>query len=303
MPDLTPARPTTWSQYGVAVFDNHTTAEAIVGAGLDWNVELKPVYQLKSDGTYAALPKQFGVTRDSDERVLGLVRDKYEPFQNVEAFSFFDPLLASGLATLDTADTLYDGRIVWLIAKFLEPIHVGGLESERIDMYALLRTSHDGSKSISIDITPTRLLCSNTLNLAMRRSHQSWKVTHTKALHGRLAEAREMVENLAAYTQEFSATATQLLETKLTLEEFEAFLGDLLPNDSEALRTKVAEHHASTPTLTEEVRATGWGAVNSVGEYFQHCRNFRSGSRALDMDWFGSNQKVRDRAVSLLVSR
>lgn len=299
---ITPVRPTQWSQYGVAVFDQHTTEEAIQAAGLDWTVSLTPDFQVLKDGSYRAVPKRYHVVRDDTEGVLGHVSEKYEPYQNLDGFSFFNPILASGLASLDSADELQGGRTVWLTAKFNEPILVAGLEEEQVDMYVLLRTSHDGSKAISVDITPVRLRCSNTLNLALQSTIRTWKVNHTRALHDRMAEVREVVENLGVYTQTFQKVADQLISTQMELDNFGAFVGQLLPNQSDKLHEKVVEHHLSTPTLTDEIRATRWGALNSVGEYFQHCRNYRLTDRAMDQDWFGSSMKIRNRALALLTN-
>lgn len=294
-------RPTTWSEYGVCVFDQHTTEEAVVAAGLDWEVEIRPQLQNKK-GEPTEVPGLFHTVRKDTEDVLGSVRTRYTAFQNREAFTFFDPILKDGLAVLDSADELYDGKVVWLVAKFQEPIIIA--EEELVDMYCLLRTSHDGSTAISVDITPTRLRCSNTLNLALRNSKQSWKVAHTTAMAGKLAEARQVIENLGAYRQEFEATAKQLLEAEMSLKQFENFAAKLLPGETkETQRTKLIEHHGATPTLTDEMRTTRWGALNSVGEFFQHERHFRHADRALKQDFYGTTKATRDRALRLLTVR
>lgn len=294
-----------WHGLGNIVESELTAAEAIVAAGLDWTVSLQPMIQRLASGDHREVEKSFLVVRDSDESVLGKVSDRYTPFQNSEAFDFFDTLVDSDEAKYDTAGSLFDGRIVWLTAKLPTDITVAGLETERIETYVLLHTGHDGSKSITISVTPVRVVCANTLNLATARAKRTWNAVHSAKAAGKVSEARETLGLTFAYVEEFKDLAERLLAVDLELAGFEALATRLLPTQSEKMKDALVDHHASTPTLTDEVRNTGWGAVNSVGEYFQHVRGFKSEDRRMEHDLFsyGNVAKLRDRAVRLLLAR
>lgn len=299
------ARLLPWHGMGTIVEDVQTAADAIHHAGLDWNVELFPQYHIKRDGTPAAVPNRFHIVRDLDEAVLGQVSDRYKPFQNVEAFEFFDTLVDSDAAKYETAGSLFGGRIVWMTAKVEKLINVGGLESESIETYLLLHTSHDGTKSVQVSVTPVRVVCSNTLNLATASAKRTWKAPHSSKVSERVREAQETLGLTVAYLDEFEAAANQLLGTSLDLAEFETFLSKLLPKASERMTDKIIEHHETTPTLTDEVRLTAWGALNSIGEFMQYGRTFKSDDRRLEDDWFsyGKNARLRDAAARMLLAK
>ena len=103
---------TPWHRLGTRVIDIPTADEAIVAAGLNWKVETKPLFL--ADGTQA--PSK-AVVRTSDNSILGVVGENYQPLQNEDAFKFFNPFVETGLATFETAGSLRQGKRVWILAK------------------------------------------------------------------------------------------------------------------------------------------------------------------------------------------
>ena len=100
--------------------------------------------------------------RNTDQNVLGIVTDRYKVVQNDEAFKFTDDLLGAGVR-YETAGSLQDGKRIWLLAKLPQEYIIGG---EQISPYLVFTNTHDGSGAIKVAVTPVRVVCSNTLNLA-----------------------------------------------------------------------------------------------------------------------------------------
>lgn len=160
-------RETPWHGLGVKVEEAVCSGEALWLSGLDWNVVQKDIYaeNQKISGYKANV-------RDSDDRVLGIVSDRYRIVQNDEAFAFTDSLLGEGVK-YETAGSLSEGRQVWLLAKLPEKYIING---DEIEPYLVFSNTHDGSEAVRVAITPIRVVCQNTLNLALNTSKRCWGI-------------------------------------------------------------------------------------------------------------------------------
>ena len=143
----------------------------MIAAGLDWNVVQETIYTAENP----LISGYKANVRDSDRRVLGVVTDRYKVVQNQEAFAFTDELLGQGVR-YETAGSLQDGRKVWLLAHMPHEYIISG---ERISPYLLFSNTHDGSGAIKVALTPIRVVCNNTLNLALGTAQRSWSMIHT----------------------------------------------------------------------------------------------------------------------------
>ena len=170
-----------WHGLGTVIANAPTSEEALRLAGLDWNV-----YQtdLVTDSGLAVLGYKANV-RDSDDSVLGIVTDRYKIVQNHEAFQFTDALLGAGVR-YETAGSLQDGKKTWILAKMPNEYIVSG---DQISPYLVFFNSHDGSGSIRCAITPIRVVCQNTLNLALSTAKRSWSAVHTQSVNDKMHEA------------------------------------------------------------------------------------------------------------------
>lgn len=164
-------RETPWHGLGTKVMSALDSEEALIAAGLNWNVIQEPIYTTENE----PIKGYKANVRDSDRRVLGVVTDRYKVVQNHEAFSFTDELLGQGVR-YETAGSLQEGRKVWLLAHMPHEYIISG---ERISPYLLFSNSHDGSGAIKVALTPIRVVCNNTLNLALRTAERSWSMIHT----------------------------------------------------------------------------------------------------------------------------
>lgn len=265
-----------WHGLGQRVDDVLTAKEAIKEAKLDWSVSKEPVY-LKRKDEFIVMDDHFSVTRDQDGKSLGFVGKDYVPFQNWEAFDFFDSLVDSGEAKYETAGALYGGKRIWLTAKLPETMEVAG--GDAADMYLYLETSHDGSKATTVGISPVLIVCQNTLNMAIARAKQSFSIRHTESAQGKVAEARETLQLTFKFTEEFKKAADSMCGIDVTDEIFAEIMKKNMfwqpkatPKNIDAI---IANRHDSG-TIRDETRMTAWGAMQSLTEWSQHMRAFRT---------------------------
>lgn len=158
--------------------------------------------------------------RDSDRKVLGVVTDRYKVIQNRDAFAFTDALLGEGVR-YETAGSLQGGRKVWLLAHMPHEYIISG---ERISPYLLFSNTHDGSGAVRVALTPIRVVCNNTLNLALSTANRCWSMNHTGDIKGKLEEARDTLFMAEQYMdslgKEFESLRMKKLSDKAVKDVF-----------------------------------------------------------------------------------
>ena len=159
-------RETPWHGLGRIIMDAPASREALELAGLDWQVESRNIYS----GTGAMIPGHRANVRSTDDAVLGVVSDRYRIVQNEEAFQFTDDLLGEGV-TYETAGSLQGGKKVWMLARLPRKYLIAG---DQVVPYLVIFNSHDGSSGVKVAMTPIRVVCQNTLNLALNTAKRSW---------------------------------------------------------------------------------------------------------------------------------
>lgn len=258
-----------WHGLGTAVEEAPTSADAIRLAGLDWNVESKPIF---TDGGIE-IPGYKANTRDIDGSVLGIVSDRYQIVQNAEAFDFTDSLIGEG-CKYETAGSLLDGKKIFLLARMPERDILG----DQVDPYICFTNNHNGTGAIQVCMTPIRVVCQNTLNLALNQSKRKWSTRHIGDMQSKLAEAKYTLQLANDYMDNLEITADQLAHTKVTEEQVMKMLDELFPvstEDSDRKKNNVAEVkdqfikclHASDIT---QFRNTGWGVINAASDWMSH---------------------------------
>jgi phage/plasmid-like protein (TIGR03299 family) len=175
-----------WHKLGTRLDGPATAVDAIRAAGLNWQVIKQPLYAGRESPRL--LPGYFAVVRDDhwqkgETKVLGVLGREYTPLQNSDAFAFFDPIVGEKAAVYRTAGALGQGERIWLLAKLPDDIRVVG--DDIAEKYLLLSNSHDGKSSVQLKFTPIRVVCENTLTMALR-SGPTLRAAHTKDLPQRL---------------------------------------------------------------------------------------------------------------------
>lgn len=205
---------TPWHNLGSVIQNAPTVAEGIVLAGADWEVEKKSLFFKTAEGVEVNLDDfQKAMVRKDNGVILGTVGPKTEILQNKDAFAFFDPIIASGEATLETAGVLDEGRKIWVMAKCkLDPFVIA--KDDEVLSYVLLSNSHDGTMAVRVGFTPIRVVCANTLAIAHgSKDSQLIRVRHSRKVKENLSNIRDVMKVAEA---SFQATAEQykLLATR-----------------------------------------------------------------------------------------
>lgn len=258
-----------WHGLGTPVEEALTSADAIRLAGLDWTVESKPIF---TDGGIE-IPGYKANTRDIDSSVLGIVSDRYRIVQNAEAFDFTDSLIGEG-CKYETAGSLLDGRKIFLLARMPERDILG----DQVDPYICFTNNHNGTGAIQVCMTPIRVVCQNTLNLALGQASRKWSTRHIGDMQSKLAEAKYTLQLANDYMDNLAVTADQLAHTKVTEEQVMKILDELFPvstEDSDRKKNNVTEVkdqfikclHADDILKFQN---TGWGLVNAASDWMSH---------------------------------
>ena len=276
------AREIPWHRIGNVTEGALTSSEAIVKAGLDWTVSLRPLVTFSDEkgvnDRLIDVPNNYATVRDSDDRVLGVVGNRYTPIQNVECFDFLDTVLDDSEAKYETAGSLYGGKIVWMLINLGKDIVVG---EDKTIPYLLLTNSHDGSTAIKGMTTPIRVVCSNTLALALKDNATSFGFRHTNNVHSKIDQARKLLEINYKYVDSFQEEVEKLVEQTVAKDTFYEILDQSFPNVElnedktnalqvqrvEQARFKITERFLN-PEFTEHDK-TAWALLNAYSEYEQ----------------------------------
>lgn len=210
-----------WHGLGIRVENAPSSKDALELAGLDWKVLQKDIYT--TEGIY--VPGYKANIRDKDNSILGVVTDRYKVVQNEEAFAFTDALLGEGVK-YETAGSLQNGRRTWILAKLPSEYIITG---ERISPYMVFSNSHDGTAAIRVAMTPIRVVCQNTLNLALDTAKRSWSAIHTGNIQDKLAEARHTLLYAENYMEALGMEIEQLQRKKISEKKVLAFMDEFFP--------------------------------------------------------------------------
>ena len=271
--------------------DQHvSTADMLQSAKLsNWNVQLESV-QFPAD--YRADKDSYMVTRtnpfDGGTDVLAVVGERYKVLQNEQLFDFGDAIVDGG-ASWESAGSIKGGRVVFgslVVPKefVLDPTGA----NDKTVTYLLVHTSHDGSTAVQANITPVRVVCQNTLNMALKGSKQSFKIRHTSTVEGKLQIARDALGITFAHMDQFQQLAQQLFEKDVTDKKFNKIITELYPkpvNDNKGSITKwedkidlLNDLYFKSPT-NENIKGNLWGVFNTLTERLDYFRAGRKGTQ------------------------
>ncbi|MCL2648185.1 MAG: DUF932 domain-containing protein [Phycisphaerales bacterium] len=301
-----------WHNLGRTIEHAATSAGAINLAGLNWHVAQWPINATDPVSWHTtSAPDHVANVRTDTRAILGIVGKGYHVFQNVEAFDFMDSLVGDKLAMFETAGSLKGGRKVWMLARIPKEYRAG--PDDLIKPYVLLVNSHDGTSSLRMLPTTVRVVCQNTLNLALRNAGSDGiAIRHRPNLAGRVKEAREKLGIIAARFDQFDEELHAMLATQMTGRRVKRYFDTLLPaatTDREKINrlqtlTLFNANFENPRNNLPGIRGTAWAAYNAVSEWADHQRTFRGKddvSRAenrLASVWFGSSNAIKQRAYA-----
>lgn len=276
-----------WHGLGTMVENAPNSADAIKLAGLDWMVEGRPIF----DQNGKEIPGYKANTRVTDNTVFGVVSNRYKVIQNSDAFSFTDALLRSDEAevTYETAGSLHNGKVIWLLAKMDNQKILG----DDVTPYMVFMNTHDGKGSIKVCMTPVRVVCNNTLNLALSSAVRSWTTRHVGNLEMKLEEARHTLGLAQDYMKELNNQAEKLANVKMTEGEVENLLDIIYPIKAEDTERKIKnmkmakENFFTCYNMSDisQFKGTAWGVINAGADLVSHFTPARKTTTYQENNW------------------
>jgi phage/plasmid-like protein (TIGR03299 family) len=284
-----------WHGLGTVFEEEVSTKEMLELANLhEWNVHLEEVAipdGFNSDKTYNYVTRTNPFDR-SQKDILGVVGERYRILQNEELFDFGDALLDGG-GRWETAGSIKGGRQVFgSLALERETVLDPSGVSDKINTYLLVNTSHDGSIAIQASVTPVRVVCANTLNLALgsgigrnRSVKQSYKIRHTQTAQGKIQAAREALGLANIYMDEFDKVAQEMIQKQITQDKFMEIVLKAYPRPEEDKKGAVSKWNTKveliediyTGDFNHMIAGTAWGALNAMTERLDWYRSARKG--------------------------
>lgn len=266
-----------WHGLGTPVENAVNSAEALELAGLDWEVQSRPIF---TDNNLL-IPGYIANTRSSDNKVLGVVSDKYKIVQNKDAFAFTDNLLDNE-AKYVTAGSLRGGKNVWMLAQLPSTKILG----DDIDNFLCFTNTHDGTGAVRVFVTPVRVVCQNTLNLALTTAKRSWSCRHMGNLESKMHEATRTLELSNKYMEELNKTAENLANTTITDDQLMQIVAEMFPiNDDQSHRQMANMEQAKREFMVayympdiKQFRNTAWGVINAMSDFCGHSSPKRNTS-------------------------
>lgn len=323
-----------WHGLGI-VFDEEelgtlTPDRALELSGLDWEVTKQPIgyyddvaaipsrlqgggdSEFDLEATLRPVADHYATVRSTDGKPLGVVGSRYSVVQNHEGFSYLEDICDSGEIAIESAMSLRGGAVVAILAKRPDHVLIAG---EDTTPYLLFTNSHDGSAALQMMATPVRVVCQNTLALALGTAKNRMKIRHTSGATQKIAEARSALQVSFRYTDELKKRGEAMASQKITDKDFDDFLASLVPikrtgdesgeadperavtmRENKRFAIAGLYHHAEN---LAEIRGTRWGALNAVAEFEQHGIRYKSDERKLASIMNGEQRLTRD-ALKLL---
>jgi phage/plasmid-like protein (TIGR03299 family) len=283
-----------WHGLGTVFSEEVTTAEMLKLAHLDnWNVRLEDVTipeGFASDKSFSFVTRTNPFNPEQND-VLGVVGERYVPLQNEDLFDFGDLMLDGG-GRWETAGSIKGGRQVFgSLALERETILDPNGVSDKVNTYLLINTSHDGSVAIQASITPVRVVCANTLNLALsslkgnKGVKQSFKIRHTQTASGKVAQAREALGLANVYMDKFDELAKKMIETEITKAKFDEIVALAYPAPEKDAKGSFKKYNDKMDLIqsiyvgeyNNTISGTAWGAFNALTERLDWYRSGRGG--------------------------
>ena len=318
-----------WHGLGKVVSEYPTSAQAIKYAGLDYQVEKRPLFSLDNANPdlYDAIandieptiqvPNYFATIRSDTKQVLGIVGRDYEIVQNKDAFSFFDSIVGNDNSIkYETAGALGNGERIFITAKLPEYIKIG--RDDLIEQYIFLTTSHDGYGSITAAFTPVRIVCQNTLNAALNSRQNSIKIRHTASAKDRLKQAHQLKGITNRLADEMEQLYNHWAKIRINDQEVFKLIQIAMAPGKETLLSlqdekfhqlsshymnivqDVFDYAQSAPSQQEPTtKSTLFGAYNAITGYFQNVRKFKNEELKLKSILYGTGMQRVQTAFDL----
>lgn len=262
-----------WHGIGTVVKEAPTSDEAIKIAHLDWKINQIPVM---ANGV--EIPNYFANVRSDTNEALGVVKGRYKVIQNTEAFDFVDGIIQNKevKCRYETAGSLFNGRKIFLLVKLPNKLLLG----DKVENYLFFTNSHDGSSALTAGITNVRVVCNNTLQMALKGAPRTWTCRHTESILSKKAQAQQTLGLAVTYMDNMDKVAEELAQKKINEEKF---FRKLFEKNNFSLCEKNIEQVIERMHIIynekddlQNFRGTAWGMYNAVADYISNAVPFRN---------------------------
>lgn len=261
-----------WHRHGVTVAEAQTSEDALRIANLDWAVGLCDLNAVLPDGTTRKVPTHRATYRTDTGAPLGAVGLRYRPLQNRDAFDWMDQIVGEKLAIWHTCGSLRGGRQVWMLCKL--PGTVAVTDADILEKYVLVTNRHDGLGAVSLMPTSVRVVCANTLRLAMSTRTCELRLRHTEgSLARKVEKAKEALGVINEAHEQFGVASRVMMSKKLTSAEVAGYFANVADGKADKARAKLLTalwDRFALPTNEGTFGANVWTAYNAVSEYADH---------------------------------
>lgn len=292
-----------WHGLGTMVQEAPNSKEALELAGLNWKIIQQDVF---TDGI--VIPGYKANVRDTDKKCMGIVSNQYKVVQNEEAFSFTDGLIG-GDVRYETAGALKGGKKIFLLARLPETKILGDVT----EPYICFTNTHDGSGAVRCLMTPVRVVCNNTLNLALQSAKRAWSTRHMGDISTKMHEAQLCLELAGSYMDELGIEAEHLANQTVARDQLNELLKELFPekndaSDREKENVKKLKDEFMVCYFAPDLQrfmGTAWGVVNAAADMAAHTAPHRNTAnyRENNMDRIIGGHWIVDRTSELLVGK
>jgi phage/plasmid-like protein (TIGR03299 family) len=295
-----------WHGLGTKVSNDLTPEQMLKAAGLNWTVD--PVDLFAEVGGKRLATGHRALVRSTDQRVIDVITDDWNPVQNSDAFEFFNDFVAHGDMSMETAGSLKDGKIVWALAKVKESFDLFG-GKDRVDAYLHFTNPHQYGQSIDVRFTPIRVVCNNTLTLSLNtKSKNMVKVSHRREFDpDQVKEALGVAkQKLAKYKEMAEFLSQKRYNNENVVDYFKRIFPVLTTKtDSKKVLSNSAERGLDIVKFdsqpgAEYGKGTFWELFNTV-TYMTDHEIGRSVDARLTSAWYGANKNLKTKALELAV--
>lgn len=297
-----------WHGLGKRVPADVSPEQMLKAANLDWTVEKRPLFFDSKGGK--VLTKSNALVRSTDEKVLTVVSNDWNPVQNQEAFTFFNDFVSAGDMEMHTAGSLKEGKIVWAMAQIKDSFELFG--GDKVEGYLLFSNPHEFGRSIDVRFTPVRVVCNNTLTMALDAGAQHF----VKINHRAIFNADKVKETLGIakdQLQRYKEQAQFLGQKKYKKETIVEYFNRVFPTLSkDEFRTQditkipVSRHAEDalavlhTQPGAKFAEGSWWQAFNTVTYMTDHKLGRNTDTR-LTSSWYGQNRVKKEKALDLAI--
>lgn len=298
-----------WHGLGFNEKATASVAQWMKSSKTNWGVSKIPVTITLPKKGLTTVKGEFALVRDSDESVLSMVGATYKPVQNAEVFEFFRKFCEAGHMTMETAGSLSNGRYIWVLARVGNNFAIGPTKArDEIRPYLLIMSPHVFGKALTIQYTTVRVVCWNTLNMALgsglKGDGTGYRMLHSKKWEFAKEEAEHALGLAMKQTAEFKEAAAFLATKKAAEKQVEDFFKDVLRVKADAKKAPVAINkfraalEGAPGAQLVTAKGTWWGALNAVTYIADHANGSKR-ETALTNAWTGHQRGIKRRALKL----